>query len=200
MRFITFLLVLFISACSVNVIDMTPEPTTQAFDLVDNEGDGVINARDKCPGSQQGVKVGNNGCGSNTMYTIRHRLDVNFDINSSVVKDEYLSQIEKLAKFMTDYPQVKVSIEGHTSIRGSAKHNKWLSKRRARSVKTILVNRFNIASERITAIGYGFEKILIKGNTEEAHQKNRRIVAEITSDVSFVDMKWTIYSVDIEEE
>ena len=200
MRFITFLLVLFISACSVNVIDMTPEPTKQVFDLDDKEGDGVINARDKCPDSQQGVKVGNNGCGSKTMYTIRHRLDVNFDINSSVVKDEYLNQIEKLAKFMTDYPQVKVSIEGHTSIRGSATLNQELSKKRASAIKTILVNSFDIASERITTIGYGFEKILVKGNTLEAHQKNRRIVAEITSDVSFVDMKWTIYSVDIEEE
>lgn len=200
MKFITFLLILFISACSVSVIDMTPEPTKQVFDLGDNEGDGIINARDKCPDSEVGAKVGNYGCGSKTIYTIRHRLDVNFDINSAIVKDEYLIQIEKLAQFMTDYPQVQVSIEGHTSIRGSAAHNIKLSKKRSSRIKQILVNRFNISSERITTKGYGFERILVKGNTEEAHQKNRRIVAEITSDVSFVDMKWTIYSVDIEEE
>lgn len=179
---------------------MTPEPTVQKFDLTDSEGDGIIKARDECPESSSGVKVGNNGCGTNTIHTIRHRLDVNFDTNSSIVKDEYLAQIENLAGFMIEYPQVIVLIEGHTSIKGSGSHNKKLSKNRAESIKDILIQRFTIASTRITTKGYGFEKILFEGDDEYSHAKNRRIVAEISSDVSFADMKWTIYSVDNEEE
>ena len=88
MRFITFLSVLLLTACSVQVIDMTPEPTKQNFDLSDSEGDGIILARDECPNSNAGAKIGNNGCGSTTVHTIRHRLDVYFDNNSFKVKDD----------------------------------------------------------------------------------------------------------------
>jgi outer membrane protein OmpA-like peptidoglycan-associated protein len=200
MKFIIFIWVFFLSACSVQVIDMTPEPTTQKFDLTDSEGDGIIKARDDCPDSNIGAKVGNNGCGSSTVHTIRHRLDVNFDTNSSVVKSEYLPKIKELADFMTEYPQVIVSIEGHTSILGSARHNKKLSNNRARSIKNILIQRFDIASGRIATVGYGFEQILFEGDDEYSHEKNRRIVAEISSDKSLTDMKWTIYSVDSEVE
>ncbi|MEI6894142.1 MAG: OmpA family protein [Colwellia sp.] len=200
MKFITFLCVLFISACSVNVVEMTPEPTKQVFDLTDSEGDGIIKARDLCPESKFGVKVGNRGCSSNSVYTIRHRLDVNFDVNSYIVKDEYIPQIKKLADFMSEHSKINVLIEGHTSIRGSATYNKILSKNRAMAIKEILVNRYNIASQRVTTIGYGFEKLLLEGDDAFIHEQNRRIVAEITSDVSFTDMKWTIYSVDDEIE
>lgn len=196
MKFIIFLCVFCLSACSVQVIEMTPEPTKQEFDLTDSEGDGVIQARDECPNSNAGVKVGNNGCGSSTVHTVRHRLDVNFDTNSYIVKSEYFDKVKKLADFMTEFPQVSVSIEGHTSIIGSATHNKILSKKRAQAIKGLLIKRFNISSERITTVGYGFEKLLFEGDDEYSNEKNRRIVAEISSDKSFTDMKWTIYSVD----
>ncbi|HCM48135.1 MAG TPA: OmpA family protein [Colwellia sp.] len=200
MKFIIFICVLLLSACSISVVDMTPEPTNQEFDLTDSEGDGIIKARDDCPDSNKGEKVDNNGCGSNTVHTIKHRLDVNFDTNSSVVKSEYLPQIKELANFMTEFPQVSVSIEGHTSILGSDTHNKKLSNNRARSIKNILIQRFDIAGDRITTVGYGFEKLLFEGDDEYSHEKNRRIVAEISSDKSLTDMKWTIYSVDSEIE
>ena len=200
MRFITLLMVSFISACSLNIVEMSPEPTSQAFDLKDNEGDGVINARDKCPDSEPGVRVDNNGCASETMGTLSYTLDVHFDANSSIVKNEYLDQIEQLAQFLSNHPEAQVLIEGHTSIKGSATYNKMMSNKRALSIKKVLVNNFAIEKERITTIGYGFEKLIDDGDTEEAHQKNRRIVAVVTADVSSVDMKWTIYSVDSEEE
>ncbi|WP_019025644.1 OmpA family protein [Colwellia piezophila] len=200
MKLITFLSVLLLSACSVQIIEMAPEPTKQAFDLTDNEGDGVILARDNCPESFAGSEVGNNGCGSSTVHTIRHRLDVNFDTDSYKVKDEYLPQIEELSKFMTEYSQVQVSIEGHTSTKGSAAYNKKLSLNRANAIKDILIVKFNIASDRVATVGYGFERVLFEGDDDYIHQKNRRIVAEISSDREITDMKWTIYSVDSEQE
>lgn len=204
MKFIVLLSVFFISACSLQIVEMTPEPTAQEFDLTDadgqGDGDGIITARDKCPNTKLGAKVGNDGCGSEAVYTVRHRLDVNFDKNSDVVKAEYFPQIEQLAKFMTDYPNIQVTIEGHTSIRGSAKHNLALSNNRALAIKALLTKQYNIAEERVNTVGYGFEKLLLEGNDEFSHEKNRRIVAEISSDVNFSEMKWTIYSVDNELE
>lgn len=191
---------MFLSACSTQVIDMTEKPTEQKFDLSDSEGDGIINARDECPDSYAGSQVNNQGCGSKTVETLRRKLEVNFDTNSYVVKKEYFAEIKKLADFMTDFPQTVVTIEGHTSIRGSATLNQKLSENRAIAIKKLLTSRFNIAAERITAIGYGFEKLLLEGDDEYIHARNRRIVAEISSDKSFINMKWNIYSVDNEAE
>jgi outer membrane protein OmpA-like peptidoglycan-associated protein len=58
------------------------------------------------------------------------------------------------------------------------------------------VNTFDIDQARITAIGYGFNKLILEGDDEESHARNRRIVAELSSYKSLTDMKWTIYSVD----
>ncbi len=196
MKALTLLLLLLLTACSTQIIDMTPEPTQQLFDLSDGDGDGIILARDKCPDSKTGVKVDSNGCGSNKLHTMRHRLDVNFANDSYSVSPKYLPEIEKLATFMTKFPKTDVIIEGHTSVQGSAQYNKKLSENRAIAIKDILTSRYHIASERIATLGLGFDKLLLQGNDEYIHEKNRRIVAEISSDVSLDFMKWTIYSVD----
>jgi outer membrane protein OmpA-like peptidoglycan-associated protein len=196
MKALTLLLLLLLSACSVQTIDMTPEPTQQQFDLSDGDGDGMIQARDECSDSNPGIKVDNKGCGSSRLHTMRHRLDVNFANDSSVVEPKYMSEIKKLADFMIEFPTAKVIIEGHTSIQGPAQYNKKLSKKRAIAIKDILTSYYHIANKRIDTLGLGFDRLLLEGNDEYIHQKNRRIVAEISSDVSLDFMKWTIYSVD----
>lgn len=196
MRILSIFCVLFLSACSTNVIDMTATPTEQKYDLTDAEGDGIISARDECPESYAGAQVDNNGCGSKIIETIRRKLEVNFATDSSIVQLKYLPEISKLAAFMKEHPQTTVTIEGHTSIRGSAKHNKILSLHRAQAIKYILSHKYNIAVERINAVGYGSENLLLEGDDEYIHSRNRRVVAEISSEKILPDMKWTIYSVD----
>lgn len=200
MKILNLFFVLLLSACSVQIVEMTPEPTQQKFDLSDGEGDGIILARDECPNSSIGAKVGNNGCGTRTIETLRRKVEVNFDTNSFVVKDEYLEEVKELADFLIAYPETKVTIEGHTSIRGKAELNKTLSQNRAQAIKDILIERFNIEGKRVIAVGYGFEKLLLEGDDEYIHARNRRIVAEISNDITSTDMKWTIYSVDDEVE
>lgn len=193
---LTLLIILFISGCSVQIVDMSPEPTVQKFDLTDSDSDGVILARDQCPETYLGSLVGNLGCGKQTLEKLRHNLLVNFDSNSYQVKSRYLSEIATLAGFMKKYPSTQVTIEGHTSIRGSRELNKTLSQNRAQAIMDILIAKFDIDESRITAIGYGFEKLLEEGDDESVHARNRRIVAEMSSDKSMKEMKWTIYSVD----
>jgi OOP family OmpA-OmpF porin len=190
------LLTLAVSACSVNIQEMTPEPTVQKYDLADNEADGIINARDQCQDSFAGANVDNNGCGSDDIEKIRHKLSVNFTPNSFVVEKDFLPAITKLAEFMKDYPSVKLTIEGHTSKRGTKALNKKLSQNRAQSIKNVLVDKFNIDKSRITPIGYGSDKLLLEGDNEYIHARNRRIVAELSIEKSLKNMKWTIYSVD----
>lgn len=189
-------LVLSVSACSVQVIDMASEPTVQKFDLRDIEGDGVIGSRDNCPKSISGTQVDNNGCGSETVEKVRRKLLVNFDSNSFVVKPRFYPEIKGLADFMIEYPSTHVTIEGHTSKRGKKILNQKLSENRAQAIRHLLITKFNIAEDRIDAVGYGFEHLLLEGDDEYIHARNRRIVAEISSEHVIKDMKWTIYSVD----
>lgn len=191
---------LLVAGCTVQTIDMADHPSIQKNDLRDSDGDGVIDAREKCETTVAGAQVDNYGCGAETLNKVRQELHVNFPNNSYVVDSKYLIDIKQLADFMERYPDTAVVIEGHTSKQGSKKLNMALSQKRAQAVADILESKYNIAASRISAVGYGFERLLDEGNNERAHARNRRIVAEISSEEQIPDMKWTIYSVDKSEE
>jgi outer membrane protein OmpA-like peptidoglycan-associated protein len=191
-----FITVLLLSGCSFSPVEMAPEPTIQKYDLSDPESDGVISARDKCPETSSGANINNDGCGVEVIEKIRRQLLINFDSASDVVASEYYPEIKSLADFIKANPAVRVTIEGHTSILGDRAYNKKLSLRRAEAIKYILVNNYNIDAKRVKSIGYGSERLLLKGNDEYSHAKNRRIVVEIVGERKSTDMKWTIYSVD----
>ena len=187
---------LLLSGCSFNAVEMAPEPTAQAFDLSDAEADGVITARDKCLDTLTGSEIDNDGCSTDIIETLRADLLVNFAQDSAVIEIQYYGGIETLSEFMKEYPTSTVTIEGHTSLTGTAAHNKKLSFARANAVKQVLMNEYNIDNARIATIGYGFDRPLINSLDDEANTKNRRIEAQIVSDVKITNMKWTIYSVD----
>jgi outer membrane protein OmpA-like peptidoglycan-associated protein len=187
---------LLLMACTTPIVDMADNTLVQLHDLNDSDGDGVITSREKCPASFAGSRVDNYGCGADIINKVRQELKVNFASNSAVVSKRYFGDIEALANFMKKHLDAEVVIEGHTSKLGSKSLNMRLSQERAQAVMNILVNNFGIATSRVSAVGYGFERILDDGNTKNAHAKNRRIVAELTSESTTKDMKWNIYSVD----
>ncbi len=187
---------LLLMACTTPIVDMADNTQIQLQDLSDADNDGVITSREKCPASFAGSQVDNYGCGADIINKVRQELKVNFASNSAVVSKRYFGDIEALANFMQKHLGTEVVIEGHTSKLGSKSLNMRLSQERAQAVMNILVNNFGIATFRVSAVGYGFEQILDDGNTKSAHAKNRRIVAELTSEDTSKDMKWNIYSVD----
>jgi outer membrane protein OmpA-like peptidoglycan-associated protein len=195
---LSILLFIFISGCSVQIVEIAAQPTEQKFDLTDDDRDGVILARETgiCVGSFSGVKVDNNGCGVEKPKQARRNLLINFDNNSYLVKPDFVDEIKVLADLMKDHPETNVTIEGHTSILGSRSLNNKLSQNRADAVRDILVNKFSIDKSRIITIGYGFDKLLEEGDTPSIHARNRRIVAELSREEQTEEFKWTIYSVD----
>ena len=65
---------------------------------------------------------------------------------------------------------------------GSAGYNKTLSLKRAQAVVVYtLVNDFGIDEDRLNAVGYGEERLLNTGTSEQAHAGNRRIMATLTA-------------------
>ncbi len=103
-----------------------------------------------------------------------------FDFNKSTLRPDSYAELDRLLKLLTDMPTLKIEISGHTDNIGSASYNKTLSENRAKSVVDWLVSK-GIKSDRLTYIGYGFDKPIATNDTEEGRQMNRRTEFKIIS-------------------
>ncbi|MGH1486345.1 MAG: OmpA family protein [Cellvibrionaceae bacterium] len=148
---------------------------------VDSDNDGVIDSLDKCYKTAAGAKVDEHGCYISITEVKEINLNINFDVDSAVVKPEYFGKISEVATFMTEYPLTRATIEGHTDSDADNAYNKALSQRRAGSVARLLVTRYNIPVIRVTAVGFGEEQPLVPNNSPENKFTNRRVVAFIRS-------------------
>jgi OOP family OmpA-OmpF porin len=185
-----------LNACAGNDIVKMESSVEQLNDLHDYDRDGVIEAREKCADTVLGATIDNNGCGTQRTYIEPLTVDIKFANNSYSIPTSAFLKIQELAKFMEQRPELRVLIEGHTSTTGTAELNQTLSDKRAKAVVLVLVNDFNIATERVSSIGYGFDRLANSADTAAAHATNRRIMAELSETVSVDDMMWTIYTVD----
>ena len=140
----------------------------------DSDNDGVPDYLDKCPNTPAGATVDKDGC-MHEKITIN--LNVEFDTDKTVIKEQYIDGIKKVAAFMKEFPGTTAAIEGHTDNVGTAAYNERLSKNRADSVRQYLINNFGIKASRLTATGYGLTKPIASNNTEEGRHKNRRVEA-----------------------
>ena len=72
-------------------------------------------------------------------------------------------------------PSVNIEIQGHVNLDGSKKATKRLSKKRAYQILKYLVNE-NIPKNRLSAVGFGFEKPVFKDPiNDEQKEANRRV-------------------------
>jgi outer membrane protein OmpA-like peptidoglycan-associated protein len=67
-----------------------------------------------------------------------------------------------------------VTIEGHTSLSGSAEHNQTLSLNRAEAVRAYLISR-GVPAEQVKAVGYGSSRPLTSDPSPDAQKVNRRV-------------------------
>jgi outer membrane protein OmpA-like peptidoglycan-associated protein/tetratricopeptide (TPR) repeat protein len=103
-----------------------------------------------------------------------------FDFDKSTLRDESFPELERLLKLLNDFPTLKIEISGHTDNRGTAAYNKTLSENRAKSVVDYLLGK-GISKDRLTFIGYGFDKPVATNDTDEGRQLNRRTEFKVIS-------------------
>ena len=82
--------------------------------------------------------------------------------------------LDRDGEMLKENPNIKVEIGGHTDSLGSAKANQKISEKRAESVKKYLMDKFNIAGDRMVVKGYGSSKPIATNSTKEGRAKNRR--------------------------
>lgn len=98
-----------------------------------------------------------------------------FDFDKDTIKPESEPVLKEIVKAMTDNPDWKLRVDGHTDNIGGDAHNLDLSKRRAASVKTALVERYHISADRLTTNGFGASSPIDRNDTLEGRARNRRV-------------------------
>jgi len=159
-------------------------PKTAVVDLkgcpVDNDKDGVYDGMDQCPETEPGMQVDEKGCPQLT-ESVTFSLNITFKSNSAEVDPQYFEELKKLADTMNKYPKSRVVIEAHTDNTGSNMANLKLSQKRANSVRSFVINYFDIEPYRIEAVGFGEEKPIADNRTPSGRRQNRRAIAILSN-------------------
>ncbi|HYW67046.1 MAG TPA: peptidoglycan-associated lipoprotein Pal [Candidatus Dormibacteraeota bacterium] len=99
--------------------------------------------------------------------------DAYFDYDKADIRADAREALGKTADFFRNYPQLRVTIEGHCDERGSTEYNLALGDRRASAVKAYLVS-LGIPADRLSTVSYGKEKPFCTESDEACYQQNRR--------------------------
>lgn len=107
--------------------------------------------------------------------------DVLFDSGHARLRAGGLRVVERVADFMRQYPERRVSIEGFTDSVGNEISNQQLSERRAAAVKLALIDR-GIDPGRIMVRGFGEDYPVASNGNAAGRQMNRRVEVVISDD------------------
>ncbi|MEO6538784.1 MAG: OmpA family protein, partial [Ferruginibacter sp.] len=106
--------------------------------------------------------------------------NVFFDFDKYNLRPESYVELDRVVKFLNDYPNIEIEMSAHTDSKGADDYNMTLSDNRARSVMEYILSK-GIEPVRITSHGYGETKP-VSTNTNadgsdnpEGRQLNRRV-------------------------
>lgn len=145
----------------------------------DSDGDGVSDKFDKCPNTPAGVQVDGSGCPikfpepQETEAGTRTYSNIQFEFDSSVLKTESYATLDRLSAELRQSGRT-ITLDGYASAEGSEAYNLQLSKDRANSVKTYLVNA-GVDAAKVVTNGYGEANPVASNATEEGRVQNRRV-------------------------
>ncbi len=168
-----------------HVVDLAPPPPPVAPPPAALEADDekLVDRDTGCMQDGEGCEIAIAGGEPLVMRDHRIVLDdrVLFDTDRAKVKSAGYDTIAAIARAWRKHPEWRhVTIEGHTDTRGEDDYNMDLSQRRADHVRALFV-RDGIAPDRVDAVGYGRTRPRDLGQTEAAHQHNRRVEFAVDS-------------------
>lgn len=96
-----------------------------------------------------------------------------FETNQHDLTSQARSIIEGQARWMNNYPNLSVTIEGHADERGTREYNIALGDRRSNAVKNYMV-AVGVDPRRVNTISYGKEQPMVVGADGTSWAQNRR--------------------------
>ncbi|SEL79340.1 OmpA family protein [Parapedobacter koreensis] len=145
----------------------------------DEDGDGVSDKFDKCPGTPAGTQVDGAGCPIKFPEPVVKETvsatysNIQFEFDSSVLKTESYATLDRLSSELRE-SGATVTLDGHASAEGSEAYNLNLSRDRANSVKQYLVNS-GVDAAKVNVQAFGESAPIASNATEEGRVLNRRV-------------------------
>jgi OmpA-OmpF porin, OOP family len=98
-----------------------------------------------------------------------------FASGSDRIRPESTPTLKEIGNMLEEYPDLRLSIEGHTDSDGDDAFNQSLSERRAAAVKAYLIETYTIDEARLETAGFGESQPVAPNDTPEGKQQNRRV-------------------------
>jgi outer membrane protein OmpA-like peptidoglycan-associated protein len=108
--------------------------------------------------------------------------DVLFDFNKADLKPGAREKLAKIAGILLTYPGLQISLEGHTDAIGSDAYNQVLSRRRAESARSYLLES-GIKPEIVQAMGFGESQPVASNDSAAGRQQNRRVELVVSGEI-----------------
>ena len=150
----------------------------------DRDGDKIADRVDQCPNEPETINQVNDsdGCPDEVPKQVQKLSGVLrgifFDVDKDTIKAKSRPTLENAVKVLTEFPDTRWRIEGHTDSDGDREHNMDLSRRRAEAVRAYLIGR-GIDPARLESQGLGPDVPLDTNDTAAGKARNRRIEFEL---------------------
>ena len=97
-----------------------------------------------------------------------------FEFDKSTLTPETRAELDRIAVFMRNNPEVRVEIQGHTDAVGTETYNQALGERRASEVFDYLTGK-GINPNRLKTVSFGETRPAASNATAEGRAQNRRV-------------------------
>ncbi|MFH1724388.1 MAG: OmpA family protein [Elusimicrobiota bacterium] len=122
------------------------------------------------------------GCGKarNEVKSLKRRMElkeipaIEFELGRAVLREYSKDTLDEIAGIMSRHASLNIEVHGHTCDLGGEAFNLGLSRSRARSVKTYLIES-GVKSSRVISKGFGETRPITPNETEEDRRMNRRV-------------------------
>ncbi|MBR7104989.1 MAG: OmpA family protein [Lentisphaeria bacterium] len=96
-----------------------------------------------------------------------------FAYDSDVLVPSETANLDKIAAYMQDKPELGLVIQGHCDQRGTEEYNRALGERRANAIRSYLVKK-GVADFKIKTVSFGEDQPAVTGSGESVWRQNRR--------------------------
>ncbi|WP_375560000.1 OmpA family protein [Bernardetia sp. OM2101] len=117
---------------------------------------------------------------------VEEGIDVTFDsgilfgFDKSDLNSNAKQNIAKLARILNEYPDTRLTIQGHTDSKGDDNYNRQLSAKRADAVRDYLIAN-GVKGGRLNTTAYGETAPIASNDTEAGRAQNRRVEVVIVA-------------------
>jgi OOP family OmpA-OmpF porin len=100
--------------------------------------------------------------------------NITFEFDSHLLLRQSFVELDKIAEYLSQHPDVRVRLTGYTDFEGTEDYNLTLSRNSARSVADHFISK-GIRADRIISYGFGRSRPLTAGKSDKDKEVNRRV-------------------------